>query len=125
MWSAPHFYLLMLSVDKWEMCSFNDECGRAWVFRFIPKDKSYSEWSAQQWLILRLQPYKDIFGDQVFIARNLIMVMGTDVKDVRRLGEEVTWAVQTKSWRLEMGFWRSFVNVGSAFLEELDERWLG
>jgi hypothetical protein len=36
----------------------------------------------------------------------------------------VTWAVQTRPWRLEIDLWRSFVNVDVEFLEGLDRRWL-
>jgi hypothetical protein len=82
----------MLGIDKRVMCSFLDDRGRCWEFKFIPKD--------------------------------LILVMGTDERNLRQLTEGVTWAVQTKPWRLEVDFWRSFVNVEEEFLEGLDRRWL-
>jgi hypothetical protein len=123
-WSAPHFYPLMLGVDKRDMCSFLDDRGRAWYFRFIPKDMPYSEFSIHQQLSLRLQPYNDIFGSQVFVAKDLVVVMGKDAKDLRRLAEGVTWAVQTRPWRLEIDFWRSFVNIDLEFMEGLHEKWL-
>lgn len=124
MWSAPHFYPLMLGIDKRPMCSFLDDRGRAWEFKFIPKDMPYSEWSVHQQLSLRIEPYRDIFGDQVMVAKDLVLVMGKDERDVRRLSEGVTWAIQTKPWRLEVDFWRSFVNVDVQFLERLHEKWL-
>ena len=124
LWSAPHFYPLMLGLDKRPMCAFLDDRGRCWEFKFIPKDMPYSEWSVHQQLSLRLEPYKKIFGPQVLVAKDLVLVMGKDEGDLRRLAEGVTWAVQTKPWRLEVDLWRSFINVGVDFLEGLDRRWL-
>jgi hypothetical protein len=124
LWSAPHFYPLMLGIDKRVMCSFLDDRGRCWEFKFIPKDMPFSEWSIHQQLSLRLEPYKKIFGQQVVVAKDLMLVMGTDERNLRQLTEGVTWAVQTKPWRLEVDFWRSFINVEEEFLEGLDRRWL-
>ncbi|KAL1655727.1 hypothetical protein SLS61_001751 [Didymella pomorum] len=124
LWSAPHFYPLMLGIDKRLMCSFLDDRGRCWEWKFIPKDMPYSEWSVHQQLSLRIQPYDYVWGSQVWIAKDLIVVMGKDAKECRRFSEAATWAVQTKPWRLEVDFWRSFVGVDAAFLEGLDERWL-
>ncbi|KAF2657236.1 hypothetical protein K491DRAFT_756974 [Lophiostoma macrostomum CBS 122681] len=123
-WSAPHFYPLMLGLERCPMTSFIDDRGRAWEFRFIPKDMPYSEWSIHQQLSLRIAPYEHIFGDQVILARDLFLVMGRDESDLRRLSEGVTWAVQTKPWRVEIDFWRSFVNVDVQFLQDLHEKWL-
>jgi hypothetical protein len=114
----------MLGIDKRVMCSFLDDRGRCWEFKFIPKDMPFSEWSIHQQLSLRLEPYKKIFGQQVVVAKDLILVMGMDERNLRQLTEGVTWAVQTKPWRLEVDFWRSFVNVEEKFLEGLDRRWL-
>ena len=58
------------------------------------------------------------------MAKDLMLVMGRNEADLRRLAEGVTWAVQTKPWRLEVDFWRSFLNVDGAFLEGLDRAWL-
>jgi hypothetical protein len=124
LWSAPHFYPLMLGLDKRPMCAFLDDRGRCWEFKFIPKDMPYSEWSVHQQLSLRLEPYKKMFGQQVIVAKDLVLVMGKDEKNLRQLAEGVTWAVQTRPWRLEVDFWRSFVNVDVGFLEGLDRRWL-
>ena len=123
-WSAPHFYPLMLGLEKREMTSFLDDRGRAWEFRFIPKDMPYSEWSIHQQLSLRIEPYRKQFGRQVIVAKDLVFVMGKDASDLRRLCEGVTWAVQTRPWRLEIDFWSSFVNVYLQFLKDLDPRWL-
>ena len=124
LWSSPHFYPLMLGMDKRSMCSFLDDRGRCWEWKFIPKDMPYSEWSVHQQLSLRLQPYEHVWGNQVWVAKDLIVVMGKDEKECRRYSEGVTWMVQTKPWRLEIDFWRSFVNVDGEFLEGLDPAWL-
>ncbi|KAH6625600.1 hypothetical protein C7974DRAFT_434634 [Boeremia exigua] len=124
LWSSPHFYPLMLGVDSRHMCSFLDDRGRCWEWKFIPKDMPYSEWSVHQQLSLRLQPFEVVWGKQVWIAKDLIIVMGKNEKELRRFSEGVTWIVQTKPWRLEVDFWRSFVNVDVEFLKGLDPRWL-
>lgn len=124
LWSAPHFYPLMLGIDKRPMCSFLDDRGRCWEWKFITKDMPYSEWSIHQQLSLRLKPYEHVWGSRVWVAKDLIVVMGEDESMCRRYSEGVTWMLQTKPWRLEVDFWRSFVNVSAGFLEGLDERWL-
>lgn len=125
MWSAPHFYPLMLGVDKRKLVSFLDDRERNWEFKFIPKDMPFSEWSAQQQLTLRIDPYRDVLTrEKVIVAKDLILVMGTTRKECRRLTEGATWAVTTRPWRLEIDFWRSFVGVDLKFLEELDPKWL-
>ncbi|KAF2995552.1 hypothetical protein E8E13_003449 [Curvularia kusanoi] len=113
LWSSPQFYPLMLGYDKREMCSFLDDRGRCWEFKFIPKDMPYSEWSVHQQLLLRLQPFEKVWGKQVWIAKDLIIVMGKDEKELRRFSEGATWIVQTKPWRLEVDFWRSFILVAA------------
>ncbi|KAF9737169.1 hypothetical protein PMIN06_012378 [Paraphaeosphaeria minitans] len=125
MWSAPHFYPLMLGVDSRKMVAFVDDRQRLWEFKFIPKDMPYSEWSVHHQLSLRLKPYRRMLvTEQVIVARDLILVMGRDRQECRRLSEGVTWAVTTRPWRLEIDFWRSFVGVELDFLEGLDEKWL-
>ncbi|KAL8954153.1 MAG: hypothetical protein Q9222_000037 [Ikaeria aurantiellina] len=37
LWSAPHFYPLMLGIDRRPMVSFFDAVGRVWEWKFIPK----------------------------------------------------------------------------------------
>lgn len=124
LWSSPHFYPLMLGFDKRDNVSFLDDRGRCWEFKFIPKDMPYSEWSVHQQLKLRLQPFDYVWGNHVWHAKDLVVVMGKDEKQLRHFSEAATFAVQTQPWRLEIDFWRSFVNVDVAFLEGLDPRWL-
>jgi hypothetical protein len=125
MWGSPHFYPLVLGINKRTMVSFLDDRGRLWEFKFIPKDMPYSEWSVHQQLSLRIDPYRRMLPKKkVIVAKDLILVMGTDAAECRRLSEGVTWAVITRPWRLEIDFWRSFVGVGLEFVEELDGKWL-
>lgn len=125
MWSAPHFYPLMLGIDRRSTVSFLDDRNRAWEFKFVPKDMPYSEWSVHQQLSLRFDLYRKMLPKhKVVLAKDLILVMGVDAKECRILSEATTWVVQTRPWRLEIDFWRSFVGVDLGFLEGLDERWL-
>lgn len=125
LWSAPHYYPLMLGYDKRAVVSFLDDRERLWEFKFIPKDMPYSEWSVHQQLSLRLEPYRHVLKkEQVVVARDLVLVMGRDDGECRRLSEGVVWAITTRPWRLEVDFWRSFVGVDLGFLERLDEVWL-
>ncbi|KAL5383648.1 hypothetical protein DPSP01_005754 [Paraphaeosphaeria sporulosa] len=125
MWSAPHFYPLMLGIGNRKEVAFLDDRERRWEFKFIPKDMPCSEWSVHQQLSSRVEPYRRMLKkEQVIVARDLILVMGRDRKECRRLSEGVTWAVTTRPWRLEIDFWRSFVGVDLEFLEGLDEKWL-
>jgi hypothetical protein len=115
----------MLGIDRRATVSFLDDRGRAWAFKFVPKDMPFSEWSIHQQLSLRFEPYRKMLPKrQVIVAKDLVLVMGKDAQECRRLSEGATWAVQTRPWRLEVDFWRSFVGVEGGFLEELEERWL-
>jgi len=107
MWSAPHFYPLMLGMDRRATVSFLDDRGRAWEFKFIPKDMPYSEWSVHQQLSLRIEPYRQMLPKRkVIVAKDLILVMGTDAAECRRLSEGTTWAVQTRPVRTFCGLRR-------------------
>lgn len=124
-WSAPHFYPLMFGLDRRQMSAFLDDRGRAWEFKFLPKDMPYSEWSIHRQVSSRIEPYRRMLvKEKVVVAKDLILVMGTDEKECRRLSEGVTYAIQTKPWRMEVDFWRSFVGIDLDFLVGLDHRWL-
>ncbi|OCK76507.1 hypothetical protein K432DRAFT_335574 [Lepidopterella palustris CBS 459.81] len=123
-WSAPHFYPLMLGIDRRPTVTFLDSVARAWEWKFIPKDMPCSEWSIHHQARLRIKPYEDAFGDQVIVKRDLYLVMGKDEAELRKLAVGVTWAVQTEPWRLEIDFWKSFVNIELEFLEGLNTVWL-
>ncbi|KAF2498113.1 hypothetical protein BU16DRAFT_525675 [Lophium mytilinum] len=124
LWSAPHFYPLMVGPERRASTSFLDSVGRAWEWKFVPKDMPCSEWSIQYAARMRIDPYKRQLGDQVVLKRDLYLVMGKDADDCKLRSAGVTWAVQTEPWRLEVDFWRSFVGVDLEFLEGLDKEWL-
>lgn len=125
-WSSPYFYPLMLGFDRRAICTFLDDRGRNWEFKFVSKDMPYSEWSIHQQLTLRLEPFRMMLelGKKVVVAKDLVLVMGKDEEELRLLTGGATLAVQTRPWRLEVDWWRSFVNVSGEFLEGLDRRWL-
>ena len=123
-WSAPHFYPLMIGWNVREKTSFTDGLGRTWEWKFIPKDMPFSEWSIHHQARLRIGPYAPQFQDRVHVRRDAYLVMGTDQEDLLKLATAVTFAITTRPWRLEVDLWRSFVNVDIGFLEGLDEKWL-
>ena len=123
-WSAPHFYPLIIGMQKQQRVAFFDTQGRAWEWKFIPKDLPYSEWSMHQQARLRIKPFMRFFGDRVLVKRDLFLIMGTDEKDLLRLATAATYAIQTDPWRLEVDLWKSFVNVDMAFLEKLKDGWM-
>ncbi|MCJ1393917.1 hypothetical protein MMC18_006793 [Xylographa bjoerkii] len=124
LWSAAHFYPFMLLASKrWEW-SFHDGVGRVWEWKFIPKDMPYSEWSVHRNCSERLEPFMHVFKRKVILKRDLFLVMGEDEKDLQKLATAVTFAIQTRPWRLEVDLWKSFVNVDYKFLEDMDDKWL-
>lgn len=132
LWSAPHFYPLMIGWWNRPNFTFMDPVGRAWEWKFIPKDFDQSEWSAHLGTMKRLNSVFDRAEQHggIDLRRNVvfrgdaIMVMAEDEQELFRLSTIVTFAMQTKPWLREVDLWKSFVNVGLDFLEELDPVWL-
>jgi hypothetical protein len=58
-WSAPHFYPLMIGWQRQNNFPFVDGVGRSWTWRFIPKDQPLSEWSIHNTVGERL---KELMG---------------------------------------------------------------
>lgn len=123
-WSAPHFYPLMIGYERRWTVSFSDAVGRHWEWKFIPKDMPCSEWSIHHQARLRIRPFLASLGKKVIVKRDMYLIMGEDETDLLRLAATVTYAVQTEPWRLEIDLWRSFVNVDLPFLDGLDHAWL-
>ncbi|KAK3725484.1 hypothetical protein LTR37_000454 [Vermiconidia calcicola] len=123
-WTHSHFYPLMLGWDNRAMSSFSDTVGRSWEWRFVTKDMPGSEWSIQKGVEMRVERFKKQFGKQVVVKRDMLLVMGKDEEDLKRLVLGVIFAVQTSPWRMEVDLWKSFVNVDLAFLEGLVSVWL-
>lgn len=147
-WTHPVFYPLMLGADNRESTSFSDTIGRAWEFKFVPKDMPGSEFSIQKSVEDRLngaalpqivtgpqgtrmvQPrfsaprFHNLFRGKTAVKRDMVLVMGQNEKDLERLTTAATFALQTNPWRLEIDFYKSFVNVDLQLLEGLDDKWL-
>ena len=124
LWSAPHFYPLMVGLGNRMSTEFTDGLGRAWEFCFVPKDMPGSEFSIHHAARLRILPFKDLFKDKVLIKKDLFLVMGEDEEDLLKYAVATTFAIQTDPWRLEVDLWRSFVNVDMGFVEKLQTEWL-
>ncbi|EEQ92317.2 uncharacterized protein BDCG_07437 [Blastomyces dermatitidis ER-3] len=122
-WSGSHFYPLMIGYDNRLWTSFIDEIGRAWSWRFIPKDMPFSDWSMHHNLQQRLEPYKKVLRDKVVIKRDMVLILAEDEEELLLLTSAVTFAIQTQPWRLEVDYWKSFINVESAFLDGLQDGW--
>jgi len=123
-WSAPHFYPLMIGADNHDPTSFRDLVGRHFEWMFVPKDMPCSEYSIHFAVKNRISPYNHQFKDRVVVKRDAYLVMGEDEKDLFKLASATTYAVQRNPWRLEVDLWKSWVNVDMEFLEKLDDRWL-
>lgn len=54
----------------------------------------------------------------------MVMIMGENEKDLERLTTAATFTLQSNPWRMEIDFFKSFVNVDLGFLESLDKKWL-
>lgn len=90
----------MVGMDRRPTVGFLDDRGRNWEFKFVPKDMPYSEWSIHQQLTLRMEPYRKMLPKRkVIVAKDLLLVMGTDAAECRRLSEGATYAVQTRPVR--------------------------
>ena len=123
-WTHSHFYPLMLGYDNRTTSCFRDEVSRSWEWKFVCKDMPGSEWSMQQAVKLRIDPFRKQLGKQVITKRDILLVMGKDEEELKRYAVAATWAVQTRPWRMDVDLWKSFVNVDLPFLERLDKRWL-
>ena len=124
LWSAPHFYPLMVGLDRRELSAFTDALGRAWEWNFVPKDMPYSETSIHETARSRIQPFKHLLRDRVVVRRDLYLVMGEDEEDLLKFTTATIFAIQTRPWRLEVDLWRSFMNVDMEFLDSLQAEWL-
>ncbi|KAL8800251.1 MAG: hypothetical protein Q9182_005307 [Xanthomendoza sp. 2 TL-2023] len=125
LWSAPHFYPLMLGWDRRTMTTFTDGLGRGWEWLFVPKDMPFSETSLHTAASARLAPFRTQFADRVLHMRDLFVVMGVDEEDALKMTTAVVFAVTGEPWRLEMDLWRSFVNVDVGFLDWVDGMGVG
>ena len=122
-WSAPHFWPLMLGYDNRDGTSFADDLGRTWEWKFVPKDMPFSEWSIHHALRLRLMEYEKVVEGKIFLKGDKCLVVGKNREMCRNYSTIACFALTTRPWRLEVDAWKSFLGVKVEFLEGLDERW--
>jgi len=60
---------------------------------------------------LRLQRWKAQLGDNVKLRMDIILVMGKTQQELETYMFGTVYALHTNPWRLEIDFWRSFINV--------------
>jgi hypothetical protein len=98
-------------------------------WKFIPKDMPFSEWSCHFNLSNRLQDlWAALDGwrkNKVKIRRDVVLIMGEDEEDLLNLATAATFLIQTHPRRLEVDFWKSFVNVDIDFIGGLKDEWWG
>lgn len=68
--------------------------------------------------------FRELFERNTEVKRDMVLIMGEDEKDLERLTTAATFAFQTNPWRLEVDFFKSFINVDLEFLDGLHEKWL-
>jgi hypothetical protein len=122
-WSSPHFYPLMIGFDTRSWTSFRDLTGRIWEWKYVPKDLPFSEYSIHSNLSQRIEPFKKILRDKIVIKRDMVIIMAEDAEELHTLTSAVTFAIQTRPWRLEVDYWKSFINVDVGFLDSLQDEW--
>ena len=78
----------------------------------------------QETINLRLKRWSSQLDANVKLKRDIILVMGKDQAQLEEMVTATVFALHTAPWRLEVDFWRSFVDIDVPFLERLDKRWL-
>lgn len=63
-------------------------------------------------------------ADRVVHKSDLILVMGKDESELLNTATAVTFAIQSRPLRLEIGRWKSFVDVDYDLLDALEESWI-
>jgi hypothetical protein len=124
LWSAPHFYPLMIGPENHDGTSFVDLTKRRWIWKFVPKDMPCSEFSIHLTAKNRIMPFQAFFGSRVVVKRDKYLIMGADEQDLLKLASAATYAIQMRPWRWEVDLWKSFVNVDLEFLQGLRDDWL-
>lgn len=123
-WTAPHFYPLMIGMGNRQATSFLDSVSRPWEWKFLPKDMPGSELSMHNTTVKALENVKQRLEDRIAYRGDLILVMAEDVAELLKNCTAATFAVQTRPWLREIDLWKSFINVDLGLLKELDPVWL-
>ncbi|KAM0547479.1 hypothetical protein ACHAPJ_010352 [Fusarium lateritium] len=124
LWSAPHYYPLMVGPFNRQNTSFLDSLGPSWEWKFVPKDMLGSEYRAHHTAGKRLEELREVPGNRVINRADLILVMGEDADDLLKYCTAVVFAIQTKPWLREVDLWKSFINVDLEFIRDLNSHWL-
>ncbi|KAG8162053.1 hypothetical protein KVR01_007818 [Diaporthe batatas] len=132
LWSAPHFYPMMVHYDTRHVMAFVDSRDRSWEFKLLPKDLEESEKRAMHLTSSRMgvvveaaREHDGVDLSGHFVPRgDAILVMAESEEELLRLSTIATFAMQTKPWLREVDLWKSFVNVELDFLQGLDPSWL-
>ncbi|OQV00840.1 hypothetical protein CLAIMM_06285 [Cladophialophora immunda] len=125
LWSTPYFYPFMIALWNRPSHAFTDAIGRAWEWKFMPTDMPYSEHSVHYNMTERFNPFMAKFehGNRLKIRKDVVLVMGENEEQLLKLASAATFIVQTRPWRLEIDFCKSFVNIDIEFLNGLDDAW--
>ncbi|PIA96173.1 hypothetical protein CB0940_10666 [Cercospora beticola] len=123
-YSHPMFWPVVIGFDTREYMTFEDCRGRAWSWKFYPKDAAGSQWSFQNALDSKLKRWRPQLGKNVQVRRDIVLVMGNTREELEQMMLGTVFALQTANWRNEVDFWRSFVDVDFEFLDNLDKKWL-
>ncbi|KAK9414658.1 hypothetical protein SUNI508_10941 [Seiridium unicorne] len=95
-WSASHFYPLMIGPNNRRMSCFLDPVGRAWQWLFIPKDSPISEWSIYHSVRRRLDIIQHKLGDHVDHRGDVLLIKRADQKDLCKYCMITAFTLQTK-----------------------------
>lgn len=125
-WTAPHYYPLMIGHWNRPMFYFLDPVGRAWEWKFVPKDFAVGQTSmhTETRAVVDRLATRLAAPDRLDCRGDVILVQGVDAADLLRGVVAVVFALQTRPWLRELDLWKSFVNVDLDFLEALDPWWL-
>ncbi|KAJ9616708.1 hypothetical protein H2200_000427 [Cladophialophora chaetospira] len=125
LWSSPYFYPFMVGYEQRQNHAFVDAIGRTWEWKFMPTDSPYSEHSVHYNMTLRFRDHMARFdnGKKLKIRKDVVLVLAKDEEELMRLASAATFLVQTRPWRTEIDFWKSFVNVDVDFLCNLNDAW--
>lgn len=115
LWSAPHFWPLMVGPATRQCMAFIDSCGRSWEFKFVPKDLEDSELRAMhatssriKFVVERARMHDGVDLSGHFVPRgDAVLVMAESEKELLRLSTIATFVMQTKPWLREVDLWRS------------------
>lgn len=82
----------------------------------------FSEWSMNHSLGLHLESLKETELRHSFESKgNMVSVMSETKEQLSSVLTPVVFMLQSNPWRIEVDFWKSFIDVDFPFLEKLDK----